>query len=808
MKISLGEISRITISGFRGINIPPLELDFKKEHSLRSMIIYGRNGSGKSSIVDALEWLFSGEIKFLARKEAGPQAYPHRKADKGQTYIEVEFTNGEIGNIKMEYDPNRITQPKIIGNLSKLREFIQHPCHLRYKDLTELAYKGAAEKYETFSRYMGFANSLNIQNELQKCAGRLEKELEKFKRDKDELEEEYKEVSGEEPKNEDIFTKIFNTILNRQDITPVSKLTEVEPSLKKLRMKVEKDERSQKLSLWMEIQGIINKLYPVKDLRPEISNFQKNLKAFKQDEEEVSKLILLELYEKGIDAIESLKIYDTCPLCDKPYEGDLIEHIKSKKCHLKELSEKINKLETKRKELLILINNFIKIIEITLSNLEGKDIDVIITQLKECIVNVKQPLEECKDILENDIKSIDKDFDFITRVDIKEYNSLLKSEEEIKEKVSKKIETLSKDESRKLLVSDFQIANKLENSFTKWTQLNKKIKKFKKISSTFEKIKSDYIESTKRSVEASFDKISSDVSKYFKILEIDNKVVADPKIILISEKDKAVELEIKFGGDTVRPIYKVLSESQISSFGLSVFLASVKNFNTSFKFIIFDDIINSFDAHKRLYIIDLLSKHFSDYQILLLTHDSIWLDLLQKRFPQWIRKHFTGWDYIIGPRMEPGKNAYERINEYLLKDNPNEAGLTFGVYLEWILQQLCENLKATVIYKRRKDYTLSELFQAFKERFKKKLNNDHLVVKLILDFETVTGFRNFCHHWKEPEIPYTSPEIGEIVKKWKEIESKIECDVCHTFISYEKKDGYEHIICPCTNLDLKSDQYY
>ncbi len=49
------EIRKIAISGFRGVNTPPLELDFKKGHSLQSMMIYGRNGTGKSSIVDAWE---------------------------------------------------------------------------------------------------------------------------------------------------------------------------------------------------------------------------------------------------------------------------------------------------------------------------------------------------------------------------------------------------------------------------------------------------------------------------------------------------------------------------------------------------------------------------------------------------------------------------------------------------------------------------------------------------------------------------------------------------------------------------------
>jgi len=410
--------------------------------------------------------------------------------------------------------------------------------------------------------------------------------------------------------------------------------------------------------------------------------------------------------------------------------------------------------------------------------------------------------------LEIKIEDIDKEFDFIKKINTKEYKFILEPEDKIKKKVLKQIKILEKDKSRKQLIDNFQLVIDLQKKFENWIQLNKKTRMLEEIKDSYEKIRSDYVKETKKGVQTSFDAISFNVAKYFNTLEKDSKVIADPKIKLISEKDKAVELEVIFSGYPISPAYKILSESQLNSFGLSIFLASVKNFNTTFKFIILDDVINSFDAYKRPRVIDLLKEYFSDYQVLLLTHDSIWLDRLQRSFPQWIRKHFYGWDYTLGPRVEPGKNSYEKIEEFLSKDNPAEAGRTFGVYLEWILQLLCENLEAFVKYNRENEYTLFELFQAFKGRMKQKLNENHLAVKLVLDFEMDAGFRNFCAHWKEPEIPYTSSEIEEIVKKWKNIETKIECNKCHKFIKYEKIHGYEHFSCPCRKLNLKLNKYY
>ena len=804
----MGEIQKITISGFRGINTPPLELDFQKGKSIQSMMIYGKNGSGKSSIVDAWEWLYSGKIEHLAREGAGPQSYPHKEAGEGQTYIEVEFTNDKIGKIKLEYNPDRITKPKIEGNLSEMKECIPHLCHLRYRDLTEFVYERKAKKYEILSKQMGFGNALLIRDQMQTVANNLEEKLQELQKEREEFSEDYREASGELPKDTSSFLKTLNVVFNRQCIPRSKEMAEVKTSLEKLREKVERDEKTQKLYLWGDILENINHFYPVADIRPNLSKFQEDFTGFKQDEEEISKLVLLDLYEKGIEAIESLDIYDRCPLCDQPYEGNLIEHIKSKQSHLDKLSKRRKELEKRRNGILSSIDGIIQKIEHTSSYLEEKELEPPLIEFEENLKNVILPLKECRDILEKKIENIDKEFDFFMKVDTKEFKSLLDSESKIKEELLKQVENLEKDKSRKALVNDFQQANKLQVSFLNWSRLNKKIERLEEIKSTYEKIRDDYIEDTKKSLQVSFDAISSDVAAYFKILEQDSDVLGDPKIKLYSERDKAVELEIIFGGDLISPAYKFLSESQLNSFGLSIFLASAKHFNPNFKFIIMDDVINSFDTYKRPRVIDILSEHFSDYQILLFTHDSIWLDRLQKSFPQWIRKRFPDWDYMIGPKIEPGKNSYEQIDELLSQDKPTEAGWMFGRYLEWILQELCENLESSVKYNRRNEYTLSELSQAFRERMERKLKGNHSIVKLISDFEADIGFRNFCDHWKESETDYSSPEIRDIVQNWKDIESKIECDKYHKFIRYEKVDGHEHISCPCRKLNLKAEEYY
>jgi hypothetical protein len=631
----------------------------------------------------------------------------------------------------------------------------------------------------------------------------LDEKIDELKRNRDISGEEYHEVSGGNPNSIDYFLEVLNTIFVRQKMEKITDLSELDTNLENLRIKVENDENSKKLSYWKGIQRIINQFYPIEDMSSNIATFEANLINFKKDEEDISKLILLNLYEKGIEAIESLDNYEKCPLCDQFYEGDLLEYIVGKYSSLDELSKKKKELEETKKYLFLSISGIITKIESSISFLEQSGLESPIVQFNEDIGILLPSLSECKHVLEKSIEEIDIDFDFSGKIDTKEFNSIFSSENEIKTHISSQIEALETDESRKELVDDFQTATRLTESFSKWARLNKKLLRFHEIKDSYDKVKNAYVEETKKSVQESFDSISSDVAAYFKILERDNEALGEPKIKLSQDNDKAVELEVMFGGDSIIPAYKFLSESQLNSFGLSIFLASAKNFNPDFKFIILDDVINSFDVHKRPKVIDLLSEHFSDYQVLVLTHDSIWFTNLQKSFPSWKKVHFMGWDYPIGPKVKAGKNTYEQIEESLSEDKPTEAGWNFGRYLEGTLQELCENMEAPVKFKRRNEYSLSELFQAFETRMKKKLNSTHSLVTQISDFGTDTVFRNFCDHWKDSETDYTCSEIQDIVQKWKDIENQIECENCHKFIRYEKVDSYEHISCPCRELKIR-----
>ena len=66
------KLKSLEISGFRGIR-KDISIDLD---SSKSILIYGDNGSGKSSIADAFEWFYYDKIEHLSSEEIGTKGIP------------------------------------------------------------------------------------------------------------------------------------------------------------------------------------------------------------------------------------------------------------------------------------------------------------------------------------------------------------------------------------------------------------------------------------------------------------------------------------------------------------------------------------------------------------------------------------------------------------------------------------------------------------------------------------------------------------------------------------------------------------
>ncbi len=97
-----------------------------------------------------------------------------------------------------------------------------------------------------------------------------------------------------------------------------------------------------------------------------------------------------------------------------------------------------------------------------------------------------------------------------------------------------------------------------------------------------------------------------------------------------------------------------LSESQISTLGLALFISSVGLFNRRFPFLFLDDVVSSYDAEHKERIVDLIAERLGGFQVFLTTHDLRFYSMLKDRLHDkgWLFERVSGWDFEHGPRRE------------------------------------------------------------------------------------------------------------------------------------------------------------
>jgi ATPase subunit of ABC transporter with duplicated ATPase domains len=165
---------------------------------------------------------------------------------------------------------------------------------------------------------------------------------------------------------------------------------------------------------------------------------------------------------------------------------------------------------------------------------------------------------------------------------------------------------------------------------------------------------------------------------------------------------KGIELAIEFHGSRQRPPHGVLSESHLNSLAIALFLAMAESFNEQIGFLVLDDVINSFDVEHRGRLAELLADGFSNWQLIVLTHDQPFFEHLSRRAPSWRRLEFTSWSHASGPRTTQYETTdiLRDARERLDRGDTHDAAARARRALEELLQEVCEALWAPLPFRR------------------------------------------------------------------------------------------------------------
>ena len=154
-------LQRLVMHAFRGV---PTEMtvDFGNGEST---VVYGENGTGKSTIADALEWYFKGEIELLSH-EGRQHAVRYVGGDgDGVTSVEV-LTSGMLGG-KVVFPDERT--PDTFEALRR-ETFL-----LRGRTLADFINKTKTEKWKALVEILGLDAIESLREDLQRVRNDLRK---------------------------------------------------------------------------------------------------------------------------------------------------------------------------------------------------------------------------------------------------------------------------------------------------------------------------------------------------------------------------------------------------------------------------------------------------------------------------------------------------------------------------------------------------------------------------------------------------------------------------------------------------------
>lgn len=545
------KLKAIRIENFRGIK-QVLEFPFKKGNSNTSLAIYGKNGTGKSSIVDAWEWLYDYKIHHLAREGAGEKDYPHKDTDGSNSYIELIFDEG-INDIKFQYNRRRITQPTVAGDYNDLREKIPHPCHLRYRDLQRFVYFSKAEKYEYLARYLGFETALIIQNNLRTYSNALQAEIDSAQGSVDENSYQVQKIIGEDTEiTEENILNYINGVCQKHEVPTIDNFKKVKRAKDDLKTLVNENPKTKELAEWKELRRKLERFYPIQSIKDNLERLEILFDDLKKDEESLKNITRIDLYENGLEVLSKEEDKTICPLCDQKFEGELVSHVTQKHEALEALKQKLDEFQQKQ----IIIQNVLRGLKTKIESLNEFEPETVRNATKDFFEKLKVIADGLDEPTENFVKKISdiKSLKYSEAEWAKKIEDIIADKKSIVAKIDVNIERLDEDKAWKELTDDYTNVNDLATSFFRYELNQQRIEYLKRIKTIYDLVLSQYNDWIKEQIQGAFDNISGDIVDYFNLLENNHPYIKNPKIKLLTDKDRAIEFEIEFAGEELSPV--------------------------------------------------------------------------------------------------------------------------------------------------------------------------------------------------------------------------------------------------------------
>jgi len=688
-------LRKLHISGFRGARFD-LPLDFTKDS--RSVSIFGENASGKSTFTDALEWFLLDKIEHLWREDCNEAALRNvLLGDEDSSVVSLEFSDAALNCSKTLGPTLRTgTNNNSVGFKSFLEKAATERIFLRNAQITNVVAKTKGEKREWIAKIIGYQAITDFRGAIQSTFNALQKDpaygtaKQLAENAQNEL---FKLAGGIIASETGLFDKATALVKPYGVDVTISNRLAYRRALEQLASMLSRPEGAQiKLRLDQMKKECDAFSGGMETLLSKMDAFVGPYNELAEDKIIVSQLNIAQFLTAGQTVIEAGHFSEQqCPFCLTPYDLEKLRvEVETRIEMLAQIKGKYEEAGTLKAAFIQAANALIDACGRLAANYGGfEKFKTLATEAAKSIDTLNAWVTATNNNFSN-FQPFRLSQQYVDVINA--FAALVKSQTAVAKSDS---ESLELSEHEKRLVETIGRVQELEKQFDQFQRSATIVKAFEKQILSLTTIFDQFVPVQNAALQAVLDKISEDVGTYYTALH-PNENVDNVRLRVVAEE--GIEFEYQFHRTTTFPPMKYLSESHLNSLGICVFLASAKLFNITSRFLVLDDIVTSFDLGHRRRLLRLIKEQFGDWQIILLTHERLWFELIQKELSQsgWLFKEVK-WDADNGIQLSPSATDLRVLIEQ--KRNKYDVSNDIRKLLEASLKEICQALEVKLPFR-------------------------------------------------------------------------------------------------------------
>ncbi len=305
------------------------------------------------------------------------------------------------------------------------------------------------------------------------------------------------------------------------------------------------------------------------------------------------------------------------------------------------------------------------------------------------------------------------------------------------------------------------------------------------------------------------DEISEAIRVLWAILH-PGDVIENVRLYLPEETDKAIDIGLTFYGVEQESPRLTLSEGYRNSLGLCIFLAMAKREANTDRPLFLDDVVVSLDRNHRGMIVELLEKEFGGRQVVILTHDREWYTELRQQLDgkNWEFKVLLPYETpVLGIRWSHKTTTFDDARAQL-KDRPDSAGNDARKIVDVEFALIAERLQIRLPYLRadkndkRMAHDFLERFVADgKKCFQKRVGKDYEIHMDAIDaFDNtdrlLVSWANRASH----TFDVVRPEASKLIDACEKALEFFKCSLCGKGVWFADAEGSEWVQCQCGQI--------